>query len=466
MKVLLVGTGSVTASLTQQIMAQGHMVAGMLATVSPDQLGLFDYEGIVVIAPETSTSTETLTKAAENGKQIFICTAVSDGMAAWASATHIPTVPYPPSQTEVDSLLSGLRRGEAVDNTADQYRRVVIGGDAAARLMSNMVARKIAITSPKGGTGKTSVSVNLAVAYALAGYTTFLIDADGNGGALQYHMRMSETKPASTLIKLLRSAKDTARRPANDNIMASAASAGRYFNAFTPVAGLPTLKVLPGLITDDLGDQVLADESAINEVIAGLYETGVASNGIVIMDVGINPSHPVHRAALRNAEAISIVVKPEVPDLAETQRWLRRMIDSLAATSTKAAALQFVSQRIKLCYNMVYGGQFKHTHNVLLRSLQEKGLDLPLVPNGIIPIVDPQRAGDAVNSARVEDILVWRYKREKIEELEAYTGAMLDFASHFTPNIRDAAMAAGILPGSQKYNNSGWFFSRKAKAKA
>ena len=49
--------------------------------------------------------------------------------------------------------------------------------------------------------------------------------------------------------------------------------------------------MLPGLILDDLGDEVLQDEDRITAVLAGLYEAGVASGGVVIMDVGINPAH-------------------------------------------------------------------------------------------------------------------------------------------------------------------------------
>ena len=70
-------------------------------------------------------------------------------------------------------------------------------------------------------------------------------------------------------------------------------------------------------------------------MIKGLYEAGVASNGIVIMDVGINPSHPIHRAALGNADAISVVLKAELPDIAQGKDWLEGMIRNLAAKSNR-----------------------------------------------------------------------------------------------------------------------------------
>ncbi|MBL0345805.1 MAG: tyrosine-protein kinase family protein [Anaerolineales bacterium] len=68
-----------------------------------------------------------------------------------------------------------MRRADAGNLAADdQYRRAVLGSDMSARIQSGMAVRKIAITSPKGGTGKTTVAVNLAVALALSGITTYL----------------------------------------------------------------------------------------------------------------------------------------------------------------------------------------------------------------------------------------------------------------------------------------------------
>ncbi|MBU0512668.1 MAG: AAA family ATPase, partial [Chloroflexi bacterium] len=172
-----------------------------------------------------------------------------------------------------------------------------------------MNVRKIAVTSPKGGTGKTTISVNLALAFALSGITTYLIDADANAGSMQYHLRLRSVK--STFIGVLRRAISQ-----QQGTMGAIATGASYLDSFTTLDSLPTLIVLPGLVTDDLGDQVLQDEAKITEVLHGLYEAGVATGGVVVVDVGINPAHVVHRAALSLAEGIAIVVKPEVPDLA------------------------------------------------------------------------------------------------------------------------------------------------------
>ena len=328
----------------------------------------------------------------------------------------------------------------------DNYRKIVLGGDIAARIQGQMNARKIVITSPKGGTGKTTVSVNLAVALALSGVTTYLVDADANAGALLYHLRLTVLN--NTLIGLLRRMSDSPPRQ-NSDAMSAVASAGIYLAAFTPINGLPTLRVLPGMVTDDLGDKALQDEDVIDSTIKGLFEAGVASGGVVIMDVGINPSHPVHRAALRHAEAIAIVIKPEIPDLAETRRWIARMIASLSDTVGKMSAMEFVGSRVKLCYNMVVGDEFKNAHKSLQNAIDEDGIGMSLAPNGILPVVDARMAAHAVNSNNVEDILVWRYKLERLEELAPFVEALVAFASHFVPAVREGAARIGLVRGQQ-----------------
>jgi len=203
--------------------------------------------------------------------------------------------------------------------------------------------------------------------------------------------------------------------------------------------------VLPGIVTGELSDEALQNEAGVETVIQGLFEAGITSNGVVIMDVGINPAHPLHRAALRASEGIAIVIKPEIPDIAEVRRWLDRMVGSLTGRVGRDAAYEFIGSRVKLCYNMVVAKNFKNVHNLLQRDLAEDKIDLQLPPNGVLPVVEDHAALQAVNSNRVQDLFAWRYFKEKPEELQAYTEALLDFACHFVPLARESAERTGLV---------------------
>ena len=76
------------------------------------------------------------------------------------------------------------------------------------------------------------------------------------------------------------------------------------------------------------------------------------------------------------------------------------MINSLASVVGKGSAHEFVGSRVKLCYNQVVGDGFKAAHKMLQQALSEDKIELALIPNGIIPIVDPRLAAQAVNSDR------------------------------------------------------------------
>ena len=453
MRILLIGAGNITSQINIQLNEQGHSVEAQMAVFQPAHIDLFDFKALILVSPEASIQTESLVKAAERGKLLLVVAGAEDGIAAWAASAHVPTFAYPPNAADMQKLLDTLRRADSGGISGDDvYRRVVLGGDTAAKLQAGMSARKIAITSPKGGAGKTTIAVNLAVAYALSGITTYLVDADGNAGSMQYHLRLQQVK--TTLIGLIR--RVAAQSGTQNDVMAVVSAGGQYLNAFTQVEELPTLKVLPGLVTDDLGDQALQNEELINRIITGLYEAGVASGGVVIMDVGINPAHPVHRAALRAAESIAIVIKPEIPDLAETRRWIARMVSTLASSTGRSNAMAFVSSRVKLCYNMVVGGDFKAAHKMLQQALADDEIDMALSPNGIIPVVDPHIAAQAVNSDKPSDILVWHYKEKKIEELAPFTEALIGFASHFVPAIQEGAARAGLIQGNFQKKKSFW----------
>jgi hypothetical protein len=148
---------------------------------------------------------------------------------------------------------------------------------------------------------------------------------------------------------------------------------------------------------------------------------------------------------LRIAEGIAIVIRPEIPDLAETRRWIARMIHSLSGVSGNGAAVEFVGSRVKVCYNMVSGDDFKTAHRLLSHALREDRLELALSPGGVIPFVDHRLAAQAVNSDRRGDILIWRYRREHLEELSPFTEALLSFAAHFVPAVTEGAQRVGLL---------------------
>ena len=424
MQLLLLGAGSTTSRLNLLLAEQGHRIAAQLAAFTPQHLDLFDFQGVVATAPEASVSTDSLLQAAGRGKMIFVIAGEGDGLAAWAGATGVPTFAYPPSELDTNKLFEEIRRAETGSRAADeQYRRAVVGSDIAARIQSGMNVRKIAVTSPKGGTGKTTIAVNLATAFALSGITTYLVDADGNAGSLQYHLRLRKVK--TTMMGLLR--RELARRDATT--MDAIASGATFLEAFTTMEDLPTLKVLPGLITDELGDKALQDEEKVTGVLKGLYDASVASGGVIVVDVGINPAHVVHRAALQLSEGIAIIIKPEIPDLAETRRWIARMIRSMGD---------------------VVGSGFKTAHKMLQEALREEAIHIDMTPNGIIPMVDAHMAVHSVNSDRRDDILIWRYKNEHPEELAAFADALVGFATHFVPTVQEGAARVGMLPRNDK----------------
>jgi len=455
MEVLLIGAGQVTSRLNMTLVQHGHAISAQLPNLTPQMLNGFDARVLVVVSPECSIAIDTLVYAAEKGRYILVVAGGSDAVTAWANSVNIPSYAYPPSEIDIHNLLDELRRVESgTVATDDQYRRAVLGSEMAARLQSGMAIRKIAVTSPKGGTGKTTIAVNMAVAMALCGISTYLVDADANAGALGFHLRLDRTN--DTLINLLKR-----EISAKSRVMSGIASTAALLPSFVQIDNLPSLRVLPGLTTDNLADPVFSEESGIQrigEVIQGLYNVGPSSNGVTIMDVGINPAHPLHSAALREAESIVIVIKPEVPDLAETLRWVRSIMSEVTRFAGKDAAHEFVSTRVKICYNQVYDDTFKKAHNTLRDSMKSEGIDFDIVPNGIIPFVDPKLATDAVNSDYREHILIWRAKKERPEELRAFAEALISFTAHFVPTITEAAKRVGIIQFDEgKRKRRTWF---------
>jgi MinD-like ATPase involved in chromosome partitioning or flagellar assembly len=400
-----------------------------------------------------------LSSILDKGKLVVVIAGTSDGIGAWATATGHPCFPYPLSGLDQTNLLEYLSRyaSGGIDK-GDMYRRSHLGSDLTARMQSGMSSiRKIAVSGPKGGTGKTTVAVNLAVAFALCGVNTYLVDADGNVGSFLYHLRLSEAKSIKrTLLQLIREVQGSKTTSPSGTPFENLANSGKFLHAFTDIELLPTLKVIPGLRTEELGTGVLGDEDAIDATIKGLYEAGTAAGGVVVMDVGLNPSHPIHRAALAYADAISIVIRPEVPDIAITQHWMKLMITALAYKTSEKIATEFIASRVKLCYNMVFDdGLFRSVHKYLNNALlEDQKIGFSVVPNGILPFVNQHLAFNASSSDRITDIFAWRYKKEHTEDLAQFTDAMVSFGTQFLPVLRDAAARIGLVANGQAKKKS------------
>lgn len=444
MRILVIGGGETAARLEQILIQHGHEVEARIPRFAPNMLDMFESDGVIVVAPEAQTTTESLQQAVERGRSVFIIATAESPLTAWAQAAQVPAFAYPPNEIEVNRLLDALRQASAgMVNKEQAYRRATLGSDTAARLQASMATRRIVITSPKGGVGKTSIAVNLSVALALCGVTTYVVDADANAGAMHFHFRMRHLK--STLPILLRHFEGEG----NVGALGSVAAGGRLLQSFTPIPDLPTLHFLPGFITlKDLADPVLQDEQRIRGFFRTLYEVASAANGVVIVDVGINPAHPVHRAAMAHAEAIAVVVKPEIPDLAHARQWFIQMIQSLIDHEqvSRDQAVAFIASRVKLIFNQVYGNTWKEARDALNTALRKQdNLDLHLTPQGLLPLVEPEFASPAVNSDDAKDILTWRYRLRSEPELAPFAQAVVDLAAHFIPAIPEAAAKVGLL---------------------
>ena len=213
--------------------------------------------------------------------------------------------------------------------------------------------------------------MNLAVAFALCGFTTYLVDADGN--VWLFFVTICERVRTRTMGPYSRRSQRREAYPKKLRIVPHfpwSPRNGKYLKYFNDLELSSNIEVSAG--TGDpkpRANEACQDDEAIETVIKGLYEAGVASNGIVIMDVGINPSHPIHRAALGNADAICVVLKAELSDIAQGKDWLEGMIRNLSAKSNKKVATEFIATRVKICYNMVFDNRiFDLIHKFLNES--------------------------------------------------------------------------------------------------
>ena len=96
-----------------QLAEQGHSVIAQIAAFTPQHIDLFDFRALIVVSPKSSVSPESLVKASERGKLIFVVAGVGDGMSSWANGVGVPAFAYPLSDVDINRLYEELRRRRA-----------------------------------------------------------------------------------------------------------------------------------------------------------------------------------------------------------------------------------------------------------------------------------------------------------------------------------------------------------------
>ena len=449
MKLFLVGMGLISSQVNFALSHAGHEVVGQSGMVTQNSVQDSHFDGLVVVGPAAEVTPQDMMKAAEVGKQIFLLSDTSDRLYSWAASAKVPVFAYPPSPADLQVLDEAIRKSELVpEDSADQYRNRVLGSQASAGIAElGSLRRKIVITSPKGGTGKTTVAVNTALLLAFCGVKTFLVDADANGGSMPFYLKYTDRELEASIVTLLKARAARNEATGGQNVPENFVLSGEYLRAFSPMPNLPTLKFIPGVDVKGLNESALQNGQVAYQVMGGIFDSGAAAGGVTLMDVGINPSLWLHRAALAQAEAIAVVIKPELPDIAQTRQWLLEMIAVQAQKfGSEAAAREFVLSRIVICYNMVPETGYEGPHKILERALGgDFGIkNLDLTPRGILPSVPASITQLGVNSKDPKDMLVWKYKAQRTEELAWYIESLVSFVSNFMP-IKTPASQLGFI---------------------
>jgi receptor protein-tyrosine kinase len=196
--------------------------------------------------------------------------------------------------------------------------------------------RSVAITSPEGSHGKTTMSVGLATTLARAGTRTLLVDADLRKGRVAEMLRI-------------------ARSPGLRDALA-----GAPVETMIQRTSLPTLDVLPGgTIADDPGEVLVNEFAPLLARLEQLYETVV---------VDCTPLVPVNdaRVVARSTEAVVIVASAG----AVTRRQLRAAVERLSLISVPLTAA--VLNNARRPRGKAYYGYFQPTGDTRRWSLRRR----------------------------------------------------------------------------------------------
>ena len=223
------------------------------------------------------------------------------------------------------------------DNVIDlSDRRKVHNTGCAVRSKREMPARVIAVTSGKGGVGKTNIVANLGYTFARMGKKVLILDADLGLGNLDVLLGLAPKYNLSHVIMGEKSVSDIIVEGPGDMLILPASSGIQELTQLTPQQKVEILCELDGMI--DSVDVLLIDTAA-----------GISSN---VMDFSVT------------AQEIIVVVSPEPTAITD------------AYALMKVLSLKYAEKSCKVIVNLVGTAQQGREVFRQLNLVAERFLDM------------------------------------------------------------------------------------------